>query len=80
MQVVVTELCASLIFPWADALAANPAIDNAAKNRMVSPRMNTATLLFPLARNIRITSIPKMDARAGANFGALPTVLQDSRA
>jgi hypothetical protein len=38
MQVVVTELCASLIFPWADALAADPAIANMA-SRMVQPRM-----------------------------------------
>jgi hypothetical protein len=60
MQVVVTELCASLNFSSADALAANPTIDNAAKNRMVGPRMNTAPLLFPLTRNIRISSVPKM--------------------
>jgi hypothetical protein len=38
MQVVVTELCASLIFSCAAALAANPAIANAA-NRVVQPRM-----------------------------------------
>jgi len=52
MQVVVAEFCASLIFPWADALAANPTINNAAKNRLVSPRMNTAPLMFPLTQEM----------------------------
>jgi hypothetical protein len=61
MQVVAAEFCASLIFPGADALAANPMIDNAEKNRMVSPRMNTPPLLFPLTRNIQ-------DSRASASL------------
>jgi hypothetical protein len=38
MQVVVTELCASLIFPWADALTANPAIANATVHK-ITPAM-----------------------------------------
>lgn len=41
MQVVVKELCTSLIFPWADALAANPAIANAASG-MVHPRVSAS--------------------------------------
>jgi hypothetical protein len=44
MQVVVTEVCASLIFPCADGLAANPAVANTTSRVVVQPRM----IAFPV--------------------------------
>jgi hypothetical protein len=47
MQVVVTELCASLIFPWADALTANPAIANATVHK-ITPAMPRGCMMLSL--------------------------------